>query len=45
MGRDKGIRVGLDADRMTDLPLTPEATKTRWIETIRSHGCPVVKIG
>jgi hypothetical protein len=45
MGRDKGVRVGLPPERMTDLPLTPEDDKKRWIETLRASGCAIAKIG
>jgi pyruvate formate lyase activating enzyme len=45
MGRDKGVRVGIDAERLTDLPLTPEDTKKRWIDTLHGLGCATAKIG
>ncbi|MDR1531515.1 MAG: glycyl-radical enzyme activating protein [Clostridiales bacterium] len=45
MGRDKGVRVGIDAGEMTDMPLTPESTKAEWIKTLRDFGCNIAKIG
>jgi pyruvate formate lyase activating enzyme len=45
MGRDKGIRVGLDEEQMLDLPLTPEPVKTRWIDELHRLGCSIAKIG
>jgi pyruvate formate lyase activating enzyme len=45
MGRDKGVRVGLAPEEMVERPLTPEATKARWIDALRSYGCSVARIG
>lgn len=45
MGYDKGIRVGIDSEEMIDQPLTPEATKTRWIDTLHAFGCTCARIG
>jgi pyruvate formate lyase activating enzyme len=45
MGKDKGIRVGIDKEKMLEQPLTPEAVKSGWIDKLKSLGCSIAKIG